>query len=495
MESPITDSPAPSGWLKASYRTHEIPDLEGNIYAMALPPLADRNTWAERLRHLPRFDPAERDLSREVRAGIIRTRLPLLFVPLLRHLNLAQDISALLHTGYVGRDPLAPDFTIELQRSYDAIQSGAGAHLPIEQQRPITGITLLGPSGSGKTCTSDRILAQFPQRIWHAEHRRFQIVYLKVDFPVVVSADQLARKIYGELRRLAPPGAVPALRVKESNAEIVIPLIAHYANLLGLGLIILEELQNVSGAKSGGQTVVLNVLQALANLTRIPIVLTGTLRALPLLNAEIRTARRSSASGDYVWDRLRRDDPRDQEFLLLMKALFAYQWLRNPTELSDELLDAFYEHTQGIVSLVVTLFILTQLDALLLKEERISAKLVATTVSKRLRITQRLVDAYRRGDDMAAADLEYELSGPRFAEMLQERMNQGVDRIRSKAGTGSGQYRDGWTLEHDKAITSLMSMEFSQSQATEAVVALDSQTRKGSAKEMVLAVLGRSVAQ
>lgn len=486
---PSPASVLPAGWVEASYRQPSEAESQGNILIEALPPQPTRAGWGNALRQTPRFDPSEVSLSKGERASLVRMRLSELFVPLPRHLGLAEDLFSLIRHGYRGRNPLTPDFTRELQLAYDAIQAGAGGKLPVRPTRPMLGMTILGPSGSGKTTLIELVLAQMVQKIWHRRHGVFQLSYLKTDFPSAISGNQLARKLYGSLRDLAPEGSVPPLPSRSQDADVVIPKFALYANQLNLGLIVLDELQNVCIGRAGGQTEILNTLQLLANCTRIPIVMTGTLRALPMLFSEIRTARRASSAGDYLWDRLSRA-PRGGELRLLLEALFKYQWLKNPVELTDALEQAFFESTAGIPALVVTLYILAHLEALVGSEERLTEKIVSATARKRLRIFQALVEQYRRGENTVAAELELRISNSKFVALQHQRIAEGVDRVISSEGVSKQARHDAVSFEHTRAIEALMSLDYSRLAATEALTSLGPEHRDLKAGDLVQAVLG-----
>ncbi len=497
----------PTGWVQARYRQSEIPELQGNPYAEAIPPLKDFVTWARVLAIRPRFDPLERSAPEHVRAVYVK-RLSGYFEPLTRHMQLATEVHAMLLNGYVGRNPRAPDFTLQLQRNYDAVQGGSAQALPPALERVVTGLTLLGPSGSGKTKSLDGVLNQFPQRIYHPEIHRYQIVYLKVDFPYLVSPDELAVALYDELRELAPPGAVPPLAKNRRKASDVLPPFVHYSHLLGLGLLIIEEMQNISGEKVGGRTFVLNFIQNLANQTGVPTVYTGTLDVVELLSSSLRTARRSSSSGDLIWPRLPREPakkrqdgageaaPAGAEFRHLLKGLMRYQWTTEVVELTPELTEAFYDETQGIIALLVTLYTLCQLEIIRLEGTggkrtalTLDAALVRRVSRARMRLVQRLVNAYREGDEDLAFALEREMRGPRMMQRLQEIVERHQSRIPVAEVRDGDDHSFALPPEQQKAISILELAGYSRLTAIERVTNLSSELKTMDAAQIARAVL------
>lgn len=497
----------PTGWVEARYRKSEIPELQGNPYAEAIPPLKDFVTWARVLARRPRFDPLERSAPEHVRAVYVR-RLSGYFEPLTRHMQLATEVHAMLLNGYIGRNPCTPDFTVQLQSNYDAVQAGSSLALPPTLERIVTGLTLLGPSGSGKTTSLNGVLSQFPQCIYHPGIHKYQVVYLKVDFPYLVSPDELAVALHDELRRRAPPGTIPPLPKNKRKASYVLPLYVHYSHLLGVGVLLIEEMQNVSGEKVGGRIPVLNFIQNLANQTGIPTVYTGTLDVLELLSSSLRTARRSSSSGDLIWPRLPREagkgrdncdgpTPAGAEFKHLLKGLLRYQWSTEVVELTPELTEVFYDETQGIIALLVTLYMLCQLEIIRLEGTpgtkrtalTLDAALVRRVSRARMRLVQRLVKAYREGDEDLAFALEREMRGPRMMQRLQEAIDRHQARI--PVVEGREQDDDSFALppEQQKAISILELAGYSRITAIERVTSLSTELKAMDAGQIARLVL------
>jgi hypothetical protein len=105
------------------------------------------------------------------------------------------------------------------------------------------------------------------------------------------------------------------------------------ARLHCVGVLVIDEIQHLSLAKSGGSEKMLNFLVTLVNKIGIPVVLIGTTRAMSVLQSEFRQARRSSGhQGDLLWDRMKNDTSWD----IFISTMWKNQWTRHVVPLSDE---------------------------------------------------------------------------------------------------------------------------------------------------------------
>jgi hypothetical protein len=175
----------------------------------------------------------------------------------------------------------------------------------------------------------------------------------------------------------------------------------------GLGLLVIDELQNLHSGKSQDREKLLNFLLTLINKIGVPMLLVGTLAATPLLKDTVRIARRASGLGSMVWERL---DPKDG-WDFFIRDLWRFQWTRQPTELTPEIAECLYEETQGILDLAVKLFILGQFFAIQLSAqkpqthgtEQLSAKLFRRVAKENFKLLEPMLTALKRGDREAIA--------------------------------------------------------------------------------------------
>jgi hypothetical protein len=140
----------------------------------------------EKLASKPIFQASERELPIHLRLHCVQHISRDFFQPLSRHLELQQSISRLLRDGYVGRNPLTPNYAFRARRdAYELIMQGNTSGYPVNTPTS-AGFALVGISGIGKSSSLLRILQMYPQVILHRKYQRqdipapYQIVWLKL---------------------------------------------------------------------------------------------------------------------------------------------------------------------------------------------------------------------------------------------------------------------------------------------------------------------------
>src|SRR5262245_42655258 len=80
---------------------------------------------------------------------------------------------------------------------------------------------------------------------------------------------------------------------------------ARVASLHCLGMLVIDEIQNLSEAKSGSSARMLNFFVQLENTIGVPFILIGTPMAIQALSGEFRQARRATEQGGVYWERMK----------------------------------------------------------------------------------------------------------------------------------------------------------------------------------------------
>lgn len=196
----------------------------------------------------------------------------------------------------------------------------------------------------------------------------------------------------------------------------------------GLGLLVIDEIQHLSTAKSQGAEKMLNYFVTLVNTIGVPVVLVGTNKAAGVLQSQFRQARRGSGQGDMIWERLNQDASWD----LLIEGLWDYQWVRKPVPLTPELSAELYDLSQGIVDIAVKIFVMAQIRAMSSGKETLSESLFRQVSNEQLRLVQPMLSSLRSGnvrelakyEDIQPIDIgsfiERESSSIRVSEKIKE---------------------------------------------------------------------------
>jgi len=391
----------------AKYLPQIVEDYKGNPLIEALPPVYLHGEAARLMAFDPGYNEAERELDAQYRAHSV-WRLFRYFQPLVAHLDIEQRISMAIRQGYISRNPVTPNYAARLAQGADAVRNNS-QHLSDYYTGNATsvGFTVIGLSGVGKTTGIQRVLSMYPQTIQHTQYNGEslylnQLVWAKLDCPFDGAIKGLCFDFFAYVDRVLGTDYSRKFSVSRMTVDAALPRMAQVANAHCLGLIVIDEIQHLSQAKSGGQAKMLNFFVTLVNNVGVPVVLIGTTKAMSILQSEFRQARRSSAQGALIWDRLQND----QSWEIMLRAMWKYQWLRKPTPLTDDLKNILYEESQGILDIAVKLYAMAQSKAIADGVETITPKTIREVVGEMLHLVKPMLKALRDGDAKKLAQYE-----------------------------------------------------------------------------------------
>lgn len=269
-------------------------------------------------------------------------------------------------------------------------------------------MSFIGCSGSGKTTTLNRILATYPQVIFHEKYNFTQIVYLKIDCPHDGSLKSLCLHFFRAVDSAIGSNYEQKYALKRHGVETLMHLMSQIANFHAIGLLIIDEIQHLSVNKSGGEKKMLNFFVTLVNIISLPVVMVGTPKARPIFDADFRSARRAIGFGAVLWEPIKneknKNSPNTQqviksEWVGFTDTLWKYQWLtKAEPSLSEDIRECWYDLSQGIPDIVVKLFVLAQIRAIETGLERITIKLLKTTYEQDMIPIHAMIEALRSQD-------------------------------------------------------------------------------------------------
>jgi hypothetical protein len=391
----------------AVYLRQTVLDYCGNPLIEALPPIYSGSDAARLLTFAPPYHEAERELDAHDRIQSV-WRLFRYFQPLMTHLDIEQRISVAIRQGYISRNPIKPSYAERLSQGADAVRNKS-QYLGdfYTGNTTAVGFTIIGLSGVGKTTGVRRVLSLYPQTIRHTRYNGEslylnQLVWAKLDCPFDGAIKGLCFDFFGYVDRVLDTDYSKKFSVSRMTVDMALPRMAQIANAHCLGLLVIDEIQHLNQAKSGGQAKMLNFFVTLVNTVGVPVVLIGTAGAMSVLQSEFRQARRSSAQGALVWDRMQNDE----SWEIMLRAMWKYQWLRKPTPLTDELKNVLYEESQGILDIAVKLYAMAQSKAIADSVETITPQTIREVVSEKLHLVKPMLKALRDGDAKKLAQYE-----------------------------------------------------------------------------------------
>ena len=161
------------------------------------------------------------------------------------------------------------------------------------------------------------------------------------------------------------------------SIDVLVSQLNQIVRVNHIGLLVIDELQNIAYRKSDGGIRFLNFLVHLINGAGVSICMVGTPRVLQVLQQEFRSARRTTG---LVYDRL----PNDKEFALLLHGLWHYQYTQYATDLTPELANWLYRKTQGIPDILAKLLYNAQKQAILDGREKLDLEVFESAFLRNL---------------------------------------------------------------------------------------------------------------
>jgi hypothetical protein len=432
----MRENPNTGFTVKAEYSDQILKEYRGNPLIEALPPIWSYEQTEELLSSCPEYEDYERKLDPHYRYHCVQ-RLFSYFQPLGIHFDIEQRISRAIRQGYLSRNPLAPNYASDMQTIYRMIKEGNYEFKKAELSVPsASGFTIIGFSGMGKTTGVEKILKRYPQIIFHDEFRNEdfdhkQLVWLKLDCPHDGSVKGLCASFFIEFDRLFADTTYSKFASgRNTTTDTMIPRMAQIARRHSLGLLVIDEVQHLSVAKSGGQEKMLNFFVNLVNTIGIPVLLIGTSKAMSILQGEFRQARRSSGhQGDLIWENMAKED----EWDLLIEGMWNYQWTAKKVPLTQELRDELYYESQGIIDIVIKLYSMVQVFSIATGAETITTDMIKTVSKDCMKLVRPMLDSLRSGikDDIGKygdikpidveAFFEKQLKAINLSEMLKKK--------------------------------------------------------------------------
>ena len=387
---------------EAVYKNQELEEYSYNPFIEALPPIFTAEDVIDRFTVLPVITDVDRNKTENLRYHIIK-RTKNFLQPLPIHIELERKLSTLIRRGYLGRNPLDKSFLGKLRvlnRLDDTSIKENELQNELENIRTTAdSISIIGISGIGKTTAIERLLLMYPQVIKHFEYKgesftRTQIVWLKIDCPYDGSLSTLCKNFFKAIDDILGTRYLEKFGYANRITSTMMINMTKLAWRYGIGVLVIDEIQHLLNTKNDKEEM-LNFFVTLTNTVGIPTVLIGTSKAQKVFNGNFRQARRAGSDGSIIWDRMQRDS---EEWDFFLRSIWEFQGLKNVSELTDKMKDAFYDECQGITAVAVNLFLLAQERALQDGKEELTVSIIRETAKKDLHMIQPMIKALRNNN-------------------------------------------------------------------------------------------------
>ena len=251
------------------------------------------------------------------------------------------------------------------QQSYSGILGGSDS------------FTIIGTSGIGKSSAISRAISLITEnRIIETEKPYTKIIpCLIVQCPFDSSVKGLLLEILRKVdEELGTDHYIHAVKSRTSTTDMLIGAVSSIA-LNNIGMLVVDEIQNVVNSKNGKSLI--GALTQLINNSGISICMVGTPESTVFFESAMQLARRSVGLQYTTMNY-------DEYFQSFCKVIFKYQFLKNYTEITAAITEWLYEHSAGVVSVVISLIHDAQEIAILTGKEVLNLETLNEAYQQRL---------------------------------------------------------------------------------------------------------------
>lgn len=251
------------------------------------------------------------------------------------------------------------------QQSYSGILGGSDS------------FTIIGTSGIGKSSAISRAISLITENcIIEIDKPYTKIIpCLIVQCPFDSSVKGLLLEILRKVdEELGTDHYIHAIKSRAATTDMLIGAVSSIA-LNNIGMLVVDEIQNVVNSKNGKSLI--GALTQLINNSGISICMVGTPESTVFFEQAMQLARRSVGL-QYTTMKY------DEYFQSFCKVIFKYQFLKNHTEITAAITEWLYEHSAGVVSVVVSLIHDAQEIAILTGKEVLNLDTLNEAYQQRL---------------------------------------------------------------------------------------------------------------
>lgn len=350
--------------IDARYRKTGASRYDGNPFIEALPEMPSNSL--DYLRMLAnRPPPPTDDLRRAgeiVRMAEMATMSDIVY-PFPEYASAGIVLDLILRESYVSRNPMT---VLDKQRRQGIENQLNGSLLLPKNWKPTAlGHMIIAHSGMGKTTFINATLARYDQVIKHSGYEGkylncSQIVYVKLSIPFNGTLRSLCHEFFEQIDFImGTQYAIQAKRLRSVAPMIV--LMNQVATVCSIGLIVVDELQNLTAAKGDGAVIVLNLFSEIIEKLGISLIVLGTPAIEKVLAESVRNTRKLSTRGSTIIKSMARDSTEWNNF---SDSYWKYCYVKTKTALIPEIRTAWFNACGGNTALAALAFLLAQKNSI-----------------------------------------------------------------------------------------------------------------------------------
>ena len=345
--------------------------IERNDLANFLPSMKSGNELIAALSVFPAYDDSIRFQNNAVRLMAL-SDLYNVYIPS----QMSMEIYSKLYLALL-RSIQKKQTTISVRQQYENRKAIKG-----QEYTGIIGgsdsFTIIGTSGIGKSSAISRAISLITEyRIIEIQNPYAKIIpSVTVQCPFDSSVKGLLLEILRKVDEILDSKYYSnALRAR-ATTDMLIGSVSQVA-LNHIGLLVVDEIQNVVNSKNGKSLI--GALTQLINNSGISICMVGTPECEQFFESAMQLARRSVG---LTYSAI----SYDEYFKAFCKVLFGYQYVREKTEITDVITEWLYEHSSGIISIVVSLIHDAQEIAILSGTEKLNLDTLNQAYEQRMKL-------------------------------------------------------------------------------------------------------------
>ena len=339
-------------------------------FASQLPPLLLGDELVTAMTNLPHYDSSVRNRSASERLMLL-SDIYKVFIPT----NMATEIYQRIYL--MTRMSLQRKGTVESVRRMNAnyTWSRGGEYHGIATGA--SSATVIGISGIGKTSCIQSSISLLGNIIETENPYHKVIPILMVSCPFDCSYKGLLCQILISIDEILGTDYYNKTQRSKMNAQQILGMVCQLCHL-HIGLLIIDEIQLLSGATKAGSILYRMILQ-LINTSCINVLLVGTSECLRFFEETQQIARRSVGLQYGAMEF-------DGDFRKLAEILYSYQYTKQESKMTENILFWLYEHTGGIPAVLTAVIHDAQEIAILRSRETLGIDTLTEAYSSRMQM-------------------------------------------------------------------------------------------------------------
>lgn len=238
--------------------------------------------------------------------------------------------------------------------------------------------TIIGNSGVGKSSAiMGSIAVATDNLILEIEHPYMRIIPCVIcQCPHDCSVKGLLLEILRKVDEILDSQYYEQAIRARATTDMLIGCVSQ-VSLNHIGLLVVDEIQNVCNHRNG--TNLVSMLTQLINNSGISICMVGTPESTKFFEKEMQLARRSLGLQYGALEY-------NEYFKYLCETVYKYQYVKNRTEISDMVIEWLYEHSSGLVSVVISLIHDAQEIAIMTGKEVLNIETLDIAYQERMKM-------------------------------------------------------------------------------------------------------------